>query len=136
MSTTPPPESRPDEQSGLEQIDNSAGEKLPETVREQFELPHDTYTMLFISNDWRVTALAIYVFLFKLALYAMLLAEDLERSIDNATFQRRLVLAAQGLLLPVAVAMQQDLTNSLALVANAKYSKAITARLPGATYRR
>ena len=109
--------------------------KIPDMDREQCELPQDTYTMLFLANDWRVTALAVTVFVFKIALYSLLLADDLEQQGANL-YQRRLVVAAQALLLPVAVAMQQDLTNSLALIANAKYSKALTTRLPGATYLR
>lgn len=108
--------------------------KSPDSEREQFEMPEDTYTLLFVSKSWGVLALASYVFLFKLALYALLLVEDLKRDTDD--YHVSLVLAAQGLLIPLAVAMQQDLTGFLSLWANVKYSDSLTSRYPGATYTR
>lgn len=103
--------------------------------REQFELPRDTYTMLFVCNCWKVSTLTVYVFILKVALYCMLFLDDLERGNGKSGYEVELLIA-QALLLPIAVAMQQDLTNSLALIANAKYSKPLTNRMPGATYDR
>lgn len=118
-----------DEESGT-----TSSDKSPDIERDQFEMPEDTYTLLFVSKSWGVLALAIYVFLFKLALFALLLVEDLKRDTDD--YNKFLVLAAQVLLIPVAVAMQQDLTGFLSLLANVKYSKSLTSQYPGATYTR
>lgn len=108
--------------------------KTPVHLREQVDLPQDTYTLLFLSNDLLVTVLTIYVFFFKVSLYGLLLAEDLGKETDN--YHKGLVTTAQSLLLPIAVLMQQDLTSTLGLVANVKYNKDIMNDFPGATYKR
>lgn len=110
------------------------GQKTPLHLRDQVDLPQDTYTLLFLSSDMLVTIITVYVFFFKITLYGLLLAEDLKKETDD--YHHGLVTAAQALLLPVAVAMQQDLTSSLGLAANVKYNKDITRDHPGATYQR
>jgi len=98
----------------------SARERRGELV----EIPHDVYNMLFVSRFGGQTCFyTIYIFLLKLALYTLLAWGASEWKLEEKVKPE--VLAAQFLMIPVAVAMQEDLTSSFYLFANVKYSSEV-----------
>jgi len=104
---------------------------------EDVQISEDVYNMFFLSNcGGPAFWYAFYVFALKLALYtflAMEAVEVVEQRIEDHTDgesgrTKPMVLAAQFLMLPVAVAMQSDLIGCYYTIANVKYSPAIAQR--------
>lgn len=102
-----------------------------------YDLHDDVYSMMFLAKLWTAAFLyAVMVFLLKIALFSFL-AYELSSG-DGAAgsilaTKSGIVLAAQFLMIPVAVAIQEDLISSFALIANIKYDKRIMRVCPGAT---
>lgn len=101
-----------------------------------FDIPHDAYNMLFVA-PWGSQAFyfAIYIFVLKITLFTLIAIDALEtiRETKDDEGPSRTVLALQCLMLPVAVAMQQDLIVTYTLVANVHYSSRIRRHFPAAT---
>uniref|UniRef100_A0A7S1V3Y6 Uncharacterized protein n=1 Tax=Grammatophora oceanica TaxID=210454 RepID=A0A7S1V3Y6_9STRA len=103
---------------------------------EVFDLYDDIYSMIFLSPIYSSAMLfSLLSFILKICLY-LFLAIELGRN-GKASFQTgpkdALVVAAQFFMLPVAVAIQEDLIGSYALVANIRYDKTIRQKAPHAT---
>ena len=107
----------------------SSGEEEDE---DDFVAIHDdVYNMFFLSNVCgQAFFYASYVFLLKMALYTFL-ALDAMKEEQPDDLQPK-VLAAQFLMLPIAVAMQEDLIATYFLIANVKFSTSLIAQNPGA----
>jgi len=96
------------------------------------DLSDDVYNMFFLSNtNGPAFFYAVYIYLLKLSLYTViaihLYQEGLPEETDN------LVKVTQFLLLPVAVAIQEDLISCFFVIANMEYSPAVLAKNPGAS---
>lgn len=95
----------------------------------------DTYSMFFLSFiGGPAFYFSAYVFVLKMALFTLLTISILE--IDDK-FPARAemdtkVIVAQALILPVAVAMQEDLMSSIFMITNVKYHPNIRDSNPGA----
>lgn len=106
---------------------------------ELVEIHQDVYNMFFLSA-WGGQAFyyAAYVWLLKMALFTFL-AMDAVNAVnvveveEEGTTTSPTVLAAQFLMLPVAVAMQEDLTSTFYLVANIKYGGNVRDNNPDAS---
>jgi len=104
-----------------------------EEEEESHSIPNDVYTLFFVSELCGPASFySIYVFLLKISLYSFL-AIDTFRSQEFLTTTDNLVLSAQFLMIPVAVAMQTDLIDSYQLGANVTYDHSIRKENPGAT---
>lgn len=99
---------------------------------EWVEINDDVYNMFFLSNiGGQAFWYAIYIFILKLALYTFLARDALDlEDPSNVSEQVRIT---QFFMLPVAVAMQDDLIATYYLVANIKYSKLIQKECPDAS---
>jgi len=101
---------------------------------DEVDINDDVYNMFFLSrNGGPAFYYAAYVFALKMALYTFLAIDSVyavERHFENDTPPT--VLAAQFLMLPVAVAMQDDLCASFNLVANIRYSPKVLEVVPEA----
>lgn len=93
------------------------------------EINADVYNMFFLSRvGGPAFYYAAYVFVLKMALYTFLGMDAVNavaytvRATQDTPWT---VLAAQFLMLPVAVAMQEDLISTFNLIANIKYSKSV-----------
>jgi hypothetical protein len=92
----------------------------------------DVYSMLFLSSyGGPAFWYAGYVTFLKMALYTFLMIDAVDQPIP--TDVDRKVLAAQFLMLPIAVAIQEDLTAFFFTVANVHYSHEIQGAFPDAT---
>jgi hypothetical protein len=105
----------------------------------EFVLIHDdVYNMFFLSNmGGQAFFYCIYVFSLKLALYTFLALDAVPnlhtaRLKDGSEKVESTVLAAQCLMLPVAVAMQEDLIATYYLIANIKYCPTVRLISPAA----
>jgi len=104
----------------------------PGEDREYVSIPDDAYNLFFISDVCGPAFFfALYIFALKLALFSLLAIDAIVNG--DETSRNGLVVAAQFLLLPVAVGMQDDLTSTFNLIANVKYCPSIMKRHPGAT---
>ena len=104
----------------------------PGEDREYVSIPDDAYNLFFISDVCGPAFFfAFYVFALKLALFSLLAIDAIVNG--DETSRNGLVVAAQFLLLPVAVGMQDDLTSTYNLIANVKYCPSIMKRHQGAT---
>lgn len=91
----------------------------------------DVYNMFFLSNiGGQAFYYAVYIFIFKLALYTFLVLEAIET--DYPRDMDIMLVITQFLMLPVAVAMQEDLMATFYLVANIKFSPALKVDNPDA----
>jgi len=82
-----------------------------EEGREYVSLPDDVYGMFFLSNLFGPAFwYSLYVFILKIALYTFLALDVSKKNRPDPDQVDKTVLAAQFLMLPVAVAMQEDLT--------------------------
>ncbi|EED91900.1 predicted protein [Thalassiosira pseudonana CCMP1335] len=94
---------------------------------EMHELPDDVYSMLFLSEDWsQAFWYAISIFGLKLSLL-IIIAIDLytNKSFPPNEDVPRGVKAAQFLLLPVAVAIEEELITTFFIYSNLKWSETI-----------
>jgi hypothetical protein len=95
------------------------------------EIHDDVYNMFFLSNiGGQAFFYAAYVFFLKLTLYTFLVIDALDEESSEITDPK--VLAAQFLMLPIAVAMQEDLIATYYLIANVKFEDSLTLANPGA----
>lgn len=102
---------------------------------ELFDLPNDAYSFIFLSPAWtQGFVFGLYVFLLKMGLYTFLIIDaydNLRQTKHDETPGR--LLAAQCVILPVAVAMQGDLRSTYTILSNVKYSHLVTNVHPHAT---
>lgn len=96
----------------------------------------DVYNMFFLSHSCgQAFFYAAYVFSLKIALYTFLALDVIDDGIwkeDAKVAVSPKVLAAQCLMLPVAVAMQEDLIATYYLLANIKYCHTVRLKSPDA----
>jgi hypothetical protein len=102
---------------------------------EKFELGEDVYSLIFISPVCSVSFLfAASMIALKLTLFTLLAVDLLERSSEGGRFASEdpLIRATQFFLLPVAVAMQEDLIYVYTRIGNIRYDKTIMEKSPAA----
>jgi hypothetical protein len=103
---------------------------------EYVSIHDDVYNMFFLSHCCgQAFYYAAYVWCLKIALFSFLALELMDDGIWNANTSRQVsskVLAAQCLMLPVAVAMQEDLIATYYLLANIKYCHTVRLKSPDA----
>ncbi|KAL7559879.1 hypothetical protein ACA910_005377 [Epithemia clementina (nom. ined.)] len=103
-----------------------------QTREEWVEIKDDVYNMFFLSPVFgQAFWYAIYVFLLKMTLYTFLGLDAISLPQPDDTSTQ--VMVTQFLILPVAVAMQDDLISTFFLVANIKYSPLVKMQNPHAT---
>ena len=101
---------------------------------DRFPLGEDVYSLIFVAPIKGQTFwFAVYVILLKLSLFTCFAIDLRVRSQDNFTEKSLLTRITQFLLLPVAVAMQEDLMLVYNRLANIVYDKEITKSCPAAT---
>jgi hypothetical protein len=109
---------------------------LERDMSEYVSIHDDVYNMFFLSHCCgQAFYYAAYVFSLKIALYTFLALDVMDESIWNAGVGGEVsgkVLAAQCLMLPVAVAMQEDLIATYYLLANIKYCHTVRLKNPDA----
>lgn len=99
---------------------------------EMVDIPDDVYSMFFLSSYFGPGFwYAAYVTALKMALYTFLIIDAVEAPIPDIVDRK--LLATQFLMLPVAVAIQEDLTHFFFTIANVHYSKEILEVFPDAT---
>ena len=102
---------------------------------ELIDLPNDAYTFIFLAETWSQGFwFGILVFVMKIGIFSVLFLdayETLDGTIHADT--SRLVRATQAVILPVAVAMQEDLRSTYTILSNAKYSHVVMRFHPDAT---
>lgn len=101
---------------------------------ERFELGEDVYSLIFFAPFCSFPFLvAAYVIALKLTLFTFL-AIDLYVQSEGAFDEKEpLIRATQFFLLPVAIAMQEDLIHVYTRIANIRYDKTIRETSPSAT---
>lgn len=110
-----------------------------EEVQDRFELYDDIYSMLFLCHLFSSAALfSVLTFALKMMFFTFLMLDLLTGNPDENPFGApagisNLVRTAQFFMLPVAVAIQQDLIGSIFLV-NVHYDSNVLLIAPGATY--
>ncbi|KAL7580061.1 hypothetical protein ACA910_005046 [Epithemia clementina (nom. ined.)] len=114
-------------------FNGAARSQLQLNTREEWvEINDDVYNMFFLSKAFgQAFWYAIYIFILKLTLYTFLGLDALDIPQPDDTSTQ--VLVTQFFMLPVAVAMQDDLIATFFLVANIKYSPLIKMQNPHAT---
>jgi hypothetical protein len=109
---------------------------LERDLNEYVSIHDDVYNMFFLSHCCgQAFYYAAYVFSLKIALYTFLALDVIDEGIFNAGVGGEVsgkVLAAQCLMLPVAVAMQEDLIATYYLLANIKYCQSVRLKNPDA----
>jgi hypothetical protein len=104
---------------------------------EHFELGEDVYSLIFISPVRSASFIfAAYMIALKLTLFTFLAIDLHERSGGEFDSKAPLIRATQFFLLPVAVAMQEDLIYVYTRIANIRYDKRILEKSPAATERK
>ena len=92
----------------------------------------DVYNMFFLSSvGGQAFYYAIYILIFKLTLYTFLAIQAVEKDYPQNIDPK--LTTTQFLMLPVAVAMQEDLTATFFLVANIKFSTVLKKDNPHAS---
>lgn len=99
---------------------------------EMSDIPDDVYSMFFLSR-WFGPAFwyALYIGLLKVIFYTFLTLDALGEPIPQNVGAR--VIATQFLMLPIAVAIQADMTAFFYTIANVKYSSAVQKSFPHAS---
>jgi hypothetical protein len=107
---------------------------LQHPVLEHFDLGEDVYSLIFIAPICsRSFLFALYTILLKYALYTFLAIDLYEQSGGKFYEKSSLVRATQFFLLPLSVALQEDLIHVYARVANVRYDPVILKKSPAAT---
>lgn len=103
--------------------------------REYVSISDDVYSVFFLCPIGRSAFFySFYVFGLKMSLYTFLAIDVMKnQEVPDPGDVDRLVLVAQFLMLPVAVAMQEDLCNSFFVLSNLKYCRSVKNANPGAT---
>lgn len=99
------------------------------------DLPNDSYTFIFLADTWSLGWwFGMAVFVMKIGIFTVLFLDAYE-TLDSTVHAdtSTLVKAAQAVILPVAVAMQEDLRSTFTLCSNAKYSHLVMRFHPYAT---
>lgn len=105
-----------------------------EPGREYVTIHNDTYNMFFLSNVCGPCFFySLYVFALKMALFTFLLLDAIKKGLPDPDDVDKTLLTAQFLILPVAVAMQDDLTATFFLIANIKYCESVKNDSPDAS---
>ena len=118
----------PDSSVGSADEGSSSRAKHDEWV----EINDDVYNMFFLSRfGGQAFWYGLYIFVLKIALYVFLARDAL--AIPQPENVSEQVLITQFFMLPVAVAMQDDLIATYYLVANIKYSPLVKMESPHAT---
>lgn len=108
-----------------------------ETPPELFDIPADSYNIIFLSPYIsQGFFFGLYVFVMKMGMFIFLAVdtlESLQETRENDQETPKMVLCAQCLMLPVAVALQEDLIATFTLLSNVKYSSVVLDYHPYAT---
>ena len=109
--------------------------KFNEIIQEeQYDLSDDVYTMLFMTpSSSGAFWFSFSVFLIKIGLYAFL-ATEIYREPFFFEPKNELVLMAQFFILPVTIAIQDDLMTGIVMIANVRWHEEVLLQYPGATY--
>ena len=104
---------------------------------EWHELPEDVYNLGFVSEYWgEAFFYAFYVYALKLSFFTFLIVQGI-RVLRNAPkldpTEHTMLLASQFLMLPVAIALDEDLISTIFIVCNLKYDEKIEEKYPSAT---
>ena len=127
------------EQEGVEEEvqEESVEEEAEEETNESdlFDLPNDAYAFIFLAPiGTQGFFFGFYVFALKISLFSLLAIDAFEAlKVINHDETSKIVLATQCLILPVAVAMQEDLRSTYTLLSNVKYSSLVLEFHPDAT---
>jgi len=100
-----------------------------------YDLPNDAYAFIFLAPmGSQGFFFGLFVFVIKITLFSLLAIDALAAFKDmNHDETSKIVLATQCLILPVAVAMQDDLRSTYTLLSNVKYSSVVLDYHPHAT---
>jgi len=99
---------------------------------EEVSINDDVYNMFFLSNiGGQAFYYALYIFVLKLTLYTVLAMDTWVT--EGPEVMDNKVLIAQFLMIPVAVAMQDDLMTTFFLIGNIKFSPALQEQNPDAS---
>lgn len=100
-----------------------------------YDLPNDAYAFIFLAPVGTQSFLfGFYVFALKMIVFTLLAIDAFDAwSETKYNESSKVVLATQCLILPVAVAMQEDLRSFFTLLSNVKYKTAILEFHPHAT---
>ena len=132
------PEQRREEHAGVfRDEDGGDGVSLitEDNDADEYELSEDVYSLFFISPWWsRGFFLALATFGLKGALYALIAVEFFQEEESYRDGYAVKVRATQFALLPVAVAIQEDLIKAYTLFGNVRYDVKVKQQHPGATY--
>ena len=104
---------------------------------EWHDLPEDVYNLGFVSEYWgEAFYYAFYICALKLSFFTFLIVQGIKvlRTAPklNPT-ENSMLLAIQFLMLPVAIAIQDDLISTIFIVCNLKYDEKIEEKYPCAT---
>lgn len=93
---------------------------------EAFEMGEDVYSLIFISPICSASfVFGAFLIALKMTLFTFLALDLHEQSGGEFTAKERLIRATQFFLLPVAIAMQEDLIHVYTRIANIRYDKKI-----------
>jgi len=110
----------------------AAGRPEKHMDRDYVSIHDDVYNLFFLSRlGGHAFWYSLYVFILKMCLYTFLAMDAFNNESLNQKTPKR-VLMAQFLMLPVAVAMQDDLIATYYLIANVKYCPSIRHKNPEA----
>ena len=118
-----------------EERTEEAAEEAEDKGTNLTDLPNDAYTFIFLS-PWGSQGFifGLVVFSLKFCLYSLLWLDAYATIRDTKSSDTpNMVLAAQCIILPVAVAMQSDLRTSFTILSNVKYSDVVLEFHPSAT---
>ena len=108
-------------------------ERALQTLR--YPLPSNIYSMLFLAPVFSSAfVFAFVIFAVKLFVFGILSLELYEAGVVYQGSNKHLLQAAQVIMIPVAVAIQEDLIESYALIANIRYDRASLQNFPAATF--
>lgn len=114
------------------QLNRQLSQAIMAQHEELCDIPDDVYSMFFLSRyGGPAFWYAGYVVALKMALYSFLMIDAIEQPLPDSVEKK--VLAAQFLMLPIAVAIQEDLTAFFFTIANVQYSSDIQKVFPDAS---
>lgn len=126
----------PHEQEEVMELGNATA-SISNVDKKVMDLPNDTYTMFFLcklcGQEFWYSA---YIYALKMTLLVFLYIETYGDGRAIVEWDDKKVLAAQFLLLPVAVAMQDDLISAYFIFSNVLYSPSIQEQNPYASKRK
>lgn len=119
----------------VEDIPDSGLEKSSDgSCSEAFELGDDVYSLIFVCPVCSPSfVFAVYVVFLKITLFTFLAIDLHSRSSGGFDDKSALIRAAQFFLIPVSIAMQEDLIHVYTRLANIRYDPALMEISPAAT---